>query len=558
MAQGGVLWRELDRETQAFGLATTGGTVSNTGIAGLTLGGGLGWLMGKHGLSVDNLRSADVITADGTFRTVSATAEPDLFWALRGGGGNFGVVVSFEYDLHPVDTVLGGLVVYGLDQAADVMRFYREFCPTLPDEAEAYLGLLTDPNAGMPVVAMVLGYNGDLAEGERVLAPARSFGQPLVDLVGPMPYGARQLMLDEPNAIHGLQRYWRSSFLDAISDELIDAIVDQAAQFSSPLSALLFFYMHGAATRVPADATAFAARSPMWDFDAVGQWVDPLENDTHTAWARSSWDAFSPHLGDAVSYINHLNGDEVPEKIRASYGTQPRPAARDQAALRPDERLPGQPEHQPGADDIGGVGCGASAHHRHLGCSVNTRMGPGRDRQLAVGAGVDVDGAAFEDLALEQQHRRPVADLALDDALQRTGAEGRVEALPGQVGHRRRRRCRARCAARPGAGATCRAGSRRSSRGRASVSDWKRMISSTRLMNSGLKKSSGSPGRFDVMISTTLVKSTVRPWPSVRRPSSSTCSSVLNTSGWAFSISSSSTTEYGRRRTASVSWPPSS
>ena len=132
--------------------------------------------MGKHGLTVDNLLSADVITADGTFRTVSADAEPDLFWALRGGGGNFGVVVSFEYDLHPVDTVLGGMVVYGLDQAADVLRFYREFCATLPDEAEAYLGLLTDPNAGMPVIAMLLGYNGDLDEGERVLAPARSSG----------------------------------------------------------------------------------------------------------------------------------------------------------------------------------------------------------------------------------------------------------------------------------------------------------------------------------------------------------------------------------------------
>src|SRR6478735_4788478 len=138
-AQGGVLWGEFDHETHAFGLATTGGTVSDTGIAGLTLGGGLGWLMGKHGLSVDNLLSADVVTADGTFRTVSAEVEPDLFWALRGGGGNFGVVVSFEYDLHPVDTVLGGLVVYGLDQAPDVMRFYRDFCPTLPDEAEAYL-----------------------------------------------------------------------------------------------------------------------------------------------------------------------------------------------------------------------------------------------------------------------------------------------------------------------------------------------------------------------------------------------------------------------------------
>jgi FAD/FMN-containing dehydrogenase len=320
-AQGGVVWRELDRETQAFGLATTGGTVSNTGIAGLTLGGGLGWLMGKHGLTVDNLRSADVVTADGTFRTVSADTEADLFWALRGGGGNFGVVVSFDYALHPVDMVLGGMVVYGLDQARDVLRFYREFCATLPDEAEAYLGVLTEPNAGMPVVAMVLGYNGDLAEGERVLAPARAFGQPLVDLVGPMPYGTRQLMLDEPNAIHGLHRYWRSSFLDVISDDLIDAVVEQAAAFTSPLSALLFFYLHGVATRVPADATAFSARRPMWDFDAIGQWAEPTESDRHTSWARTAWDSFEPHLGDAISYINHLTGDERPEKVRASYGS---------------------------------------------------------------------------------------------------------------------------------------------------------------------------------------------------------------------------------------------
>ena len=320
-AQGGVLWRELDRETQAFGLATTGGTVSNTGIAGLTLGGGLGWLMGKHGLTVDNLRSADVITADGTFRTVSVDADPDLFWALRGGGGNFGVVVSFDYDLHPVDTVLGGMVVYGLDQARDVLRFYREFCPTLPDEAEAYLGVLTDPSAGIPVVAMVLGYNGDLAEGERVLAPARAFGSPLVDLVGPVPYGARQVMLDEPNAIHGLHRYWRSAFVEVISDDFIDAIIEQASSFSSPLSALLFFYMHGAATRVPVDATAFSARRPMWDFDAIGQWVELTESDGHTSWVRTAWDAFAPHLGDAGGYINHLSDDDRPEQVRASYGT---------------------------------------------------------------------------------------------------------------------------------------------------------------------------------------------------------------------------------------------
>jgi FAD/FMN-containing dehydrogenase len=318
--QGGALWRELDRETQAFGLATTGGTVSNTGVGGLTLGGGLGWLMGKYGLTIDNLLSADIVTADGTFRTVDAENQPDLFWALRGGGGNFGVVVSFEFALHPVDTVLGGLVVFGLDQAPAVLRFYRDFCPTLPDEAEAYAGLLTDPNAGMPVIALVLGYNGDLATGERVLAPARSFGQPLVDMVGPMPYGVRQTVLDEPNAVDGLQRYWRSAFTDWLSDGFIDTAVDYAARFSSPLSAMLFFYMHGAATRVAADATAFSARDAQWDFDVIGHWIDPTESDRHIDWLRGAWSGLEPHL-QGSGYINHLSADDRPEKVRASYGS---------------------------------------------------------------------------------------------------------------------------------------------------------------------------------------------------------------------------------------------
>ena len=294
--------------------------MSNTGIAGLTLGGGLGWLMGKYGLSVDNLISADIVTADGTVRTVSAEQEPDLFWAIRGGGGNFGVVTSFEYRVHPVGEVLGGLVVYPLDQANDVSRFYRDFCAALPDEAEAYLAFVTAPDAGVPVVAMALGYNGPVSEGEKVLAPARQFGQPLVDLVGPMPYAIRQSLLDEPNARHGLHRYWRSAFTDQLSDECLDLVIDTAARTTSPMNVLIFFYMHGAGSRVPADETAFAARRTQWDFDAIGQWADPAGSARHIDWVRQAWDELTPVLGE-TAYLNHIAADDPPEKVRASYGT---------------------------------------------------------------------------------------------------------------------------------------------------------------------------------------------------------------------------------------------
>jgi hypothetical protein len=317
-AQAGVLWRELDHETQAFGLATTGGTVSNTGVAGLTLGGGLGWLMGVHGLTVDNLLSADVITADGRFRTASAKEHADLFWALRGGGGNFGIVTSFEYRLHPVSEVLGGVVMYPLDQAGEVLRFYRDFCPGLPDEAEAFCVFLTSPE-GIPVVALALGYNGPVADGEKVLAPARQFGRPVADMVGPMPYQARQMMLDEPNAIPGLHRYWRSAFTGPISDGMIDVLTDAAASFSSPLSAIVFFYVHGASTRVPVTETAFAARRAQWDFDVIAQWADGSESPQHTNWLKAVWSRLEPHLED-TGYVNHLAADDRPDKVRASFG----------------------------------------------------------------------------------------------------------------------------------------------------------------------------------------------------------------------------------------------
>jgi FAD/FMN-containing dehydrogenase len=317
-AQGGVIWGELDHETQAFGLATTGGTVSNTGVVGLTLGGGLGWLMGKHGLSIDNLISADVVTADGQLRKASVADHPDVFWAIRGGGGNFGVVTSVEYKLHQVSLVLGGLILYPLDQARDMLRFYRDFCATLPDEGEAYAGLLTIPQ-GMPVGAMLLGYNGPIPDGEKILAPARQFGKPIADLVGPMPYTARQMLLDDPNATHGLQRYWRSALTERVSDDLIDLLVEGASKFSSPLSAMIFFYMHGAAVRVGPTDTAFAARRTQWDFDLIGQWANPAESANHIAWVKSLWGSLEPHLL-GTAYVNHLALDDRPEKVHASFG----------------------------------------------------------------------------------------------------------------------------------------------------------------------------------------------------------------------------------------------
>jgi FAD/FMN-containing dehydrogenase len=266
---------------------------------------------------------------DGQFRRTSATQYPDLFWALRGGGGNFGVVTALEFRLHPVTVVLGGLVLHPLQRASDMLRFYRDFCATLPDAAEAYAALLTSPE-GVPMAAMLLGHNGPIEEGERVLAPGRQFGQPVADLVAPMSYGDRR---------HGLQHrcrgpdpWWRvglangqvwgirgqSAFRGGCYRRKI--MVEGAARFSSPLSQLFLFYMHGAVTRVPASDTAFGARRSHWDFDAIGQWSDGAESVGHIAWVRELWSRLEPHL-QGSAYVNHISADDQPEKIRASFGT---------------------------------------------------------------------------------------------------------------------------------------------------------------------------------------------------------------------------------------------
>ncbi|HEY8871801.1 MAG TPA: FAD-binding oxidoreductase [Stellaceae bacterium] len=317
-AEAGLTWGEFNRETQAFGLATTGGVVSTTGIAGLTLGGGLGWLMGKHGLSCDNLLSADIVTAGGEFLTASATEHPDLFWGLRGGGGNFGVVTSFEYQLHPVGPVLAGMVIHPIDQAREVLRFYRDFARGCPDEMLAAASLMTSPE-GAPVAVIIVSYIGDIAKGEALVAPLRQFGSPLADTIAPTSYAQLNTLFDAAVPYGGVQRYWKSSFLKELGDDLIEVFIERSAKFLSPMSMVLFFHMHGAATRADPNGTAFGLRDDQWDYDVISQWNDPAEAPGHIQWTRNFWNAVEPFATGEV-YVNHLDAEEGTTRIRAAYG----------------------------------------------------------------------------------------------------------------------------------------------------------------------------------------------------------------------------------------------
>jgi FAD/FMN-containing dehydrogenase len=316
-AEAGLTWGEYNRETQAFGLASTGGVVSTTGIAGLTLGGGLGWLMGKHGLSCDNLISADLVTAEGKLLTVSAAEHPDLFWGLRGGGGNFGVVTSFEYRLHPVGPVLAGMVLHPMAKAREVLRFYRDYTRTCPDEALAAAALMTSPD-GAPVVAVIVAYIGDIAAGEAVVAPVRKFGSPLLDTIAPTSYVQLNTLFDAAVPYGGVQRYWKSSFLKELGDDLIEILIERSAKMLSPMSMVLFFHLHGVAARVDRNATAFGLRQDQWDYDVISQWTDPAESAGHVRWTREFWTAVEPFATGEV-YVNHLDAEEA-TRIRAAYG----------------------------------------------------------------------------------------------------------------------------------------------------------------------------------------------------------------------------------------------
>jgi len=322
--EGGATLGDLDRETHVFGLAVPSGTVSKTGIAGLTLGGGVGWLIRKFGMSIDNLVSAQVVTADGKVVTASAAENEDLFWALRGGGGNFGVVTSFDFQAHPVAQVLGGLVLYPRAMAVEVIRHFRDFMTSAPDELTVYAALIHGPD-GSPLVGLISCYCGDLAEGERVLQPLRKFGSPIVDGVQVMPFPAMQSLLG-PSFPDGQQNYWKSNLQRDLSDDAIRAIVDHANRLHSPLSAVVLEYYGGAAGRVPNDATAYAHRHLPWDILFIAQWSDLALTNTHRDWARSGEEALRPFSENAhlLSALD-VEGEDV---IKGAFGSNfPRLAA---------------------------------------------------------------------------------------------------------------------------------------------------------------------------------------------------------------------------------------
>jgi FAD/FMN-containing dehydrogenase len=315
-AQAGLTLGEFDHETQAFGLATTLGVVSVTGIGGLTLGGGLGWLNGKHGLACDNLLSADVVTADGHVLTASDEENEDLFWGIRGGGGNFGVVTLFEYQLHPVGPVLGGGLRYPAAQARDFLRFYHEFASTCPDELSTAASLGQAPD-GSVVVGVAVCYCGPIETGERVLHPLRTFGSPLEDNIQPMSYRALQSAPDGGFPL-GRQHYWKSSYLKHLSDEAIEVMLRFVAEMPSPISGVGLQQMHGAASRVAPAATAFPHRDEHYDFLILSQWADPTDSEENMRWTRRLFEQMEPFFEKGV-YVNNL-GEEGEDRVREAYG----------------------------------------------------------------------------------------------------------------------------------------------------------------------------------------------------------------------------------------------
>lgn len=325
-AQAGCTWGELDRETQAFGLAVTGGRMSTTGIAGYTLGGGSGYLERKLGRACDNLLSVDMVTADGRFQTVSEHAQPELFWGMRGAGSNFGVVISFELALHPIGPLLyGGLLLYPHERAREVLRFYREFMAEAPDEVGGSWALFTAPPAepfpeavrGRPVLGIILCHVGAVADGERTLAPMRDFTPPTAQMIGTLPYTVIQRQTDFANP-HGILTYSTGSFLGDLDDDAIDTLLTHTAQPSSPLSIVAAPPGGGAVARVSEDAMASGQRAAAWNLHIAAKWTHPAETDGHVAWARGLAEAIAPH-GTGSAFLNFV-GEGGRDRVAAAFG----------------------------------------------------------------------------------------------------------------------------------------------------------------------------------------------------------------------------------------------
>jgi FAD/FMN-containing dehydrogenase len=317
--EGGVSWGELNDAAHEHGLAVTGGAISTTGIAGYTLGGGLGWLMAKHGLAADNLLGVELVTADGEVLQVDDASHPDLFWALRGGGGNFGVATTFTYRLHPLKMVTGGLIAHPIDAAPDLLRFYRDAVANCSDDLTVFAAVVHAPDgSGMKLSAMVVFHTGDADEAERELEPFKTWGSPVVVEVGPMPYPVMNTILDEGYP-EGSLNYWLSSFTRGLPDELIDIVVERFATVPSPMSAILFEHFHGAVTRVGVTETAVPHRDEGWNLLIPSVWTDPADTEANITWSRETFAAMRPHFGTG-RWLNYLGDDQAGDAIRAAYG----------------------------------------------------------------------------------------------------------------------------------------------------------------------------------------------------------------------------------------------
>jgi FAD/FMN-containing dehydrogenase len=318
-AEGGCTWAELNGAAAEHGLAVTGGAISTTGIAGLTLGGGLGWLMAKHGLAADNLLATELVTADAEIVNVTADSHPDLFWALRGGGGNFGVATTLTYRMHPLETVVGGLIAHPIEAGGEMLRFYRDAVADCPDDLTVFAGLVYAPDgSGTPLAVMVVCRTGAPEEAERDLAPFKEWGSPAMVEVGPMPYPVMNTLLDEGFPAGSLN-YWLSSFTSGLPDELIDTALERFASMPSQLSAIFLEHFHGAVTRMDVSEAAVPHRQEGWNLLLPSVWTDPADTEANIAWAKDTYAALAEHFAGR-RWLNYLGDDQGEDAVRAAYG----------------------------------------------------------------------------------------------------------------------------------------------------------------------------------------------------------------------------------------------